>query len=76
MNIIMQLINADDGTRSEPVSGDRTELARMLREQDTIPSNTLVLVLMEHCGEEWDFSNAPLFKKDTFCDVLLEKTNG
>lgn len=65
----MQLINPSDGKRSEPISGDRNDLAKRLRDS-SVPVDSLVLVLMEHRGEEWDFSPAPLFTVETFCTIL------
>jgi len=76
MNIIIQIIKPDTGQRTEPMSGDRSDLGRMLRAADTVPDDAIVLVLMEHSGDEWEFSAAPLFKKSTFCEMLEEKQHG
>lgn len=75
MKIIIQVLKPDTGQRTEPMAGDRTELARLLRAAETIPDEAIILVLMENRGEEWDFSSAPLFKKSTFCDMLEDKNN-
>lgn len=74
MNIIMQLVKPDNGTRTEVFTGDRQQLAKLLSESEEVPGDALVLVLMEQHNDEWEFSNAPIFTKATFCSIL-EQSN-
>lgn len=69
------MVNPENGTRSEVISGERGLIARTLRDAQDVPDNALVIIMMEHSGEEWEFSTAPLFTKQKFCEILIPETD-
>lgn len=69
MKIIMQLVEIATGKRSDVMTGSRDEFAQHLA-QTELKTDAGILVLMEHNGEEWVFSNAPFMTVETFCNYL------
>jgi len=76
MKIVMQLIDTRDGTRSDPMAGERHEMAERLSTGLTQEQkgDLAVLVLLEHLGEpevsgqEWKYSKAPFMKAALFIE--------
>lgn len=69
MKIIAQLVELATGHRSEVMTGNRDEFAEHLAKTE-LRTEAGILVLMEHNGEEWVFSHAPMMTVDTFCNHL------
>lgn len=69
MKIIAQLVELATGHRSDVMTGSRDEFAEYLGKTD-LRVEAGILVLMEHNGEEWVFSHAPIMTVDTFCNYL------
>lgn len=86
MKLLVQLINAESGTRSQVLEMARDQMATELhrtrfmnRHDDEVINRIgrdMVLVLMEKPDgdeEEYSFSQAPIMSTDTFINYFLTK---
>lgn len=69
MKIITQLVELSTGKRSDVMTATRDEFAKHLADTP-LRTEAGILVLMEHNGDEWQFSNAPFMTVEQFCNHM------
>lgn len=75
MQMIFQVIKAEDGSRCEPFIASREELAKKLI--DAPPSfDALVLVLCDDVKGEFSISRAPLLSVPRFIELFGASNHG
>lgn len=78
---LLQLVNLDDSTRSEPfalkvenIDGALSALDESI-EKTQDETNYGVIVIAEHSGDDMNISQAPIMALGTFKKVIKEKFN-
>lgn len=79
MKIVVQLYDKIKGTRSQAMTVERTQLAKQIIKSgaagDIELDNIIVIVVMEHYNDEWQFTLAPLFNANDFIKWFGEHEN-
>lgn len=69
---VYQVINHRDGSRSPAGAFERSEFARVLRDEVSavVTGEDFILVLMDQIGDEWVASSAPIMRVESFINLF------